>query len=104
MGYVIHTMSRSRSASTLFTSIEPQPDVPWKAPMTATATAEIALLDYEGVGVSRDVGDLQLADWDCAPLEGVLSLSDARESQYVVVVLPAWGERNWRSWSRIRRH
>lgn len=91
MGYVIHTMSRSRSASTLFTSIEPQPDVPWKAPMTATATAELALLDLETLS-SRDVGDLQLADWDCAPLEGVLSLSDARESQYVVVVLPAWGD------------
>src|SRR3990170_1557705 len=92
MGYVIHTMSRSGSASTLFRSIEPQPVVPWKAPMTATATAEIAHLDFEAAASSREVGELQLADWDCSPLEGVLSLGNAREGQYVVVVLAAWGE------------
>ena len=92
MGYVIHTMSRSGSASTLFRLIEPQPVVPWKAPMTLTATAEIAHLDFEAAASSREVGDLQLADWDCSPLAGVLSLGNAREGQYVVVVLAAWGE------------
>jgi AraC family transcriptional activator of tynA and feaB len=76
----------------LFRSIEPQPVVPWKAPMTATATAEIAHLDFEAAASSREVGDLQLADSDCSPLEGVLSLENAREGQYVVVVLAAWGE------------
>jgi AraC family transcriptional activator of tynA and feaB len=59
---------------------------------TATATAEIAHLDFEAAASSREVGDLQLADWDCSPLEGVLSLGNAREGQYVVVVLAAWGE------------
>ena len=60
--------------------------------MTATATAEIALLDYEAGGASRDVGDLQVADWVCAPLEGVLSVDDARQGEHVVVVLPAWDD------------
>jgi AraC family transcriptional regulator, positive regulator of tynA and feaB len=60
--------------------------------MTATATAEIALFDFEAAASSREVGDLQLTDWDCSPLEGVLSLGNAREGQYVVVVLAAWGE------------
>jgi AraC family transcriptional activator of tynA and feaB len=60
--------------------------------MTATATAEIALFDIAAAVSSREVGDLQLSDWDCSPLEGVLSLGDAREGQNVVVVLAAWGE------------
>jgi len=60
--------------------------------MTATATAEIAHLDFEAPASSREVGDLQLADWNCSPLDGVLSLGHAREGQYVVVVLAAWGE------------
>jgi AraC family transcriptional activator of tynA and feaB len=60
--------------------------------MTATATAEISHLDFEAAASSREVGDLQLADWDYSPLEGVLSLGHAREGQYVVVVLAAWGE------------
>jgi AraC family transcriptional activator of tynA and feaB len=60
--------------------------------MTATAIAEIALLDFEAAGSSREVGDLQLADWHCSPLDGELSLGNAREGQYVVVVLAAWGE------------
>jgi AraC family transcriptional regulator, positive regulator of tynA and feaB len=92
MGYVIHTMSRSGSASTLFRSIEPSPLFLGRPLMTATATAEIAHLDFEAAASSREVGDLQLADWDCSPLEGVLSLGNAREGQYVVVVLAAWGE------------
>ena len=68
--------------------------------MTATATTEIALLDFEAApdSGSREVGDLQLADWDCPPLEDVLSLGDAREAQRdVVVVLAASGEDRPRS-------
>jgi len=60
--------------------------------MTATATAEIALFDFEAAASPREVGDLRLSDWDCSPLEDMLSLGDAREGQYVVVVLAAWGE------------
>lgn len=60
--------------------------------MTATAIAEIALLDFEPAGSSREVGDLQLADWACSPLDGELSRGSAREGQYVVVVLAAWGD------------
>ena len=57
--------------------------------MTATAIAEIAHLDFEAAGSSREVGDLQLADWGCPPLEGVLSLGRARDAQRDVVVVAA---------------
>ena len=60
--------------------------------MTATAIAEIALLDFEAAVSSREVGDLLLADWGCSPPEDVLSQGDPREGQYVVVVPGGWGE------------
>jgi len=85
--------------------------------MTATAATEIDVLDFQGtrsgagweravsdvlgpMGVplrqrrgdvvrfrSREVGDLQLAEWDCPPLEGVLSLGKARDAQLDLVVV-----------------
>jgi len=87
--------------------------------MTATAATEIDVLDFQGtrsgagweravsdvlrpMGVplrqrrgdaarfrSREVGDLQLADWDGPPLEGVLSLGKARDAQRDAVVVLA---------------
>lgn len=85
--------------------------------MTATATTEIDVLDFDAHGSggrweralsdvlrpmgfplcqgrgdaarfrTREVGDLQLADWDCPPLEGMLSLGEARDAQRDVVVV-----------------
>ena len=87
--------------------------------MSATATTEIDVLDFEVAGSgarweraasdvlepmgvplrqrlgeaarfgSRAVGDLQLADWDRAPLAGVLSLDKARDAQrdFVMVAI-----------------
>ena len=88
--------------------------------MTATAAAEIDVLDFDAHGSrgrwgralrgmvapvaavplrqgrgdavrfrTREVGDLQLADWGCLPLEGVLSLGEARDAQRDVVVVLA---------------
>jgi AraC family transcriptional activator of tynA and feaB len=90
--------------------------------MTATAATEIDVLDFEAIESgarweaavrdvlgpmtvrllqrrsnagrfrSREVGDLQFADWDCPPLEGVVSLGEARDAQRdVVVVLAGYG-------------
>lgn len=92
--------------------------------MTATIATEIDVLDVEAAGPgarwetavrdvsgpmtvqhrkrrgnatrlrSRDVGDLQLADWDCPPLQSVLSLGKDRaaERDVVVVVAGDWGD------------
>jgi AraC family transcriptional regulator, positive regulator of tynA and feaB len=83
--------------------------------MTATEAAEIDVLDFEAARwehavsddrwrlpvplrhrrddaarfSSREVGDLQLAEWGCPPLEGVLSLGKARDAQRDVVVVLA---------------
>jgi AraC family transcriptional regulator, positive regulator of tynA and feaB len=82
--------------------------------MTATAATEIYVLDLEAAGWehavgdvlpfrvplrqrrddaahfrSLEVGDLQLAEWDCPPLEGVLSLGKAHDAQRDVVVVLA---------------
>ncbi|QYB00495.1 AraC family transcriptional regulator (plasmid) [Rhodococcus sp. USK10] len=92
--------------------------------MTATAPTEIEVLDFEAAGPrarwetavrdvsglmtvqhrtrrgnatrlrSRNVGDLQLADWDCPPLHSVLSLGKDRDAERDVVVVVAgdWGD------------
>jgi hypothetical protein len=92
--------------------------------MTATAATEIDVLDFEAPGPgarwetavrdvsgpmtvqhrtrrgnatrlrSREVGDLQLADSDCPPLQGVLSLGTPRhaERDVVLVVSRDWDE------------
>jgi len=83
--------------------------------MTATEATEIDVLDFEAAGweqaasavlrpfrsplresrgdagrfSSREVGDLQLSEWDCPPLQGVLSLGKARDAQRDVVVVLA---------------
>jgi AraC family transcriptional activator of tynA and feaB len=59
--------------------------------MTATATTELDDLDFEaarhGAGWERAIGDLQLADWDRAPLAGVLSLEKARHAHRDLVMV-----------------
>jgi AraC-like DNA-binding protein len=59
--------------------------------MTATATTEIDVLDFEAVRSGacweRAIGDLQLADWDRAPLDAVLSLDKARHAQRDLVMV-----------------
>jgi AraC family transcriptional regulator, positive regulator of tynA and feaB len=87
--------------------------------MTATAATEIDFLDFDSAGSgtrwertlsgvpspvkasvrtrrddavrvrTREVGDLQLADWDCPPWEGMRSLDEARDAQRNVVVIMA---------------
>jgi AraC-like DNA-binding protein len=94
--------------------------------MTATATTEIDVLDFEAarsearwerdfsdvlapVGAplhqgrgearrfsSREVGDLQVAEWDPTPLAGVLSLDEARAVQRDLVMLAIEDERGGR--------
>lgn len=89
--------------------------------MTATAATEIDALDFAVAGpgarweaavrdvagsmtvqhrMSRgratrlrscDVGDLQLADWDCPPLQSVLALDKDRDTERDVVVVLATG-------------
>jgi AraC family transcriptional activator of tynA and feaB len=96
--------------------------------MTATAATRIDVLDFEAAGSgarwelavsdvlavplrqrrddaarfrSREVGDLQLADWGCPPLDGVLSLGKARDEQRdVVVVLAGLPGEEWPSGAR----
>ncbi|NMN98373.1 AraC family transcriptional regulator [Antrihabitans stalactiti] len=90
--------------------------------MTVTAATEIDVLDFVAAGSedrwetavrsgsgpttvphgtrrgnairlhAREIGDLQLADWDCPPLHNVLSLGNARDAEREVVVVVA-GER-----------
>ncbi|RNM16781.1 helix-turn-helix domain-containing protein [Nocardioides pocheonensis] len=87
--------------------------------MTATAATEIDVLDFDAHGTggrweralsdvvgpvevplrqrrddavhfrTREVGDLQLVDWDCLSLDGALSLGEARDAQRDVVVVLA---------------
>lgn len=94
--------------------------------MTATATTEIDVLDFEAarsearwerevtdvlapVGVplrqrrgdaalfrSREVGDLQLADWDSTPLASVLLLDEARAAQRDLVMVAIEDDRDGR--------
>ncbi len=90
--------------------------------MTATATTETDALDFEaarlGTGwetsvrdvlgsktvqlrkrrgnatrlLSLDIGDLQLSDWDCPPLQSVLPLGKDRDAERDVVVAVGSGE------------
>jgi AraC family transcriptional activator of tynA and feaB len=102
------------STRRLVRRIEPSPLL-WKAPMTATEATEIDVPEFEAADwehavsdvprlfrsplrqgrsdaarfCSREVGDLELAEWDCPPLEGVLSLGKARDAQRDVVVVLA---------------
>jgi AraC family transcriptional activator of tynA and feaB len=94
--------------------------------MTATATTEIDVLDFEAarsgasweravsdvlgpIAVplrqrrgdaarfrSREVGDFQLAEWDRAPLAGVLSLDEARDAQRDFVMVAIGGDHGGR--------
>lgn len=99
--------------------------------MTATAATDIDVLGFEPAGSgtrwelavsdvlgpvavpmrqrwgdaarfrSRELGDLLLADWDCPPLDGVLSLGKARDEQRdVVVVLAGVAGEEWPSGAR----